>query len=864
VLIRRCLPALVLFVALVSQLGLARQSQQQKPGSVQRAELPGTVTGQILSSTGAPAAGVRVGLMDASDVSNPTVMGVTMTDADGRYRLERVTPGRYYIFAGALDLPTYYPGATQLSRATVITVAAESVIGNPTFTLARATEGFKISGRVALHMENPPAKVQGVAMLFGPEMSDMVGSANVSEDGGFVISGVRPGVYLMNVILGQRPQGLFDLFGADGAIGLVCPLASCGPGISPLVPSIEAIPLFVTVRDKDVAGIETVVPRSVEIAGVVTTENGEPLPDFDLLLGDGGRSASLMGMIVSSATIRFAGSSSRRPLSRLAPIGADGSWQVSTDGAFRVTMQEGEHLVRSDALPEDYYFKTLSIGSTDLLRAPLKISATETRLRIVGVLARSPARVNVTGLFRGATGAALPAGISLVNMNGSIVSSPIQPDGKFSLSRVAPGVHAVRLNLASGLQVFADSITVPETDQTGLEITPPPLRNIVGRAVLRGEGPLPTFTLIVSSGLREDGKGLVDLNSPSAIKRFVFPSGPKVPFSAALTISPLPDGTFRFTLPEGEYQIALALRGLVAPLADRASESRHDLQSLTFGSADLLTEPMKVTRNPSELKITLTVNDSAAPRQTRNAGLPPQPPIPPMTGSIKVTGSVVGGPATATGQRLLRLQDVAVRTTLESRVDDGRFAFDGVAPGVYLVSIVQNGQATIATPAAIAVGAGYKSELELEIRPGDDSRRYPQEESTGVIMTRMMTMDDAESLGGAPFAFKLPAGSNEAAAVANLRTINTAEITFLSVSGGIYGEISTLVAAGLLDSRFNNNVVSGYSFLIVANGGDYVAAAIPANRDSGQYAFFSSVDGVVRFPVAEHWAPLGLAGQPVQ
>jgi hypothetical protein len=128
----------------------------------------------------------------------------------------------------------------------------------------------------------------------------------------------------------------------------------------------------------------------------------------------------------------------------------------------------------------------------------------------------------------------------------------------------------------------------------------------------------------------------------------------------------------------------------------------------------------------------------------------------------------------------------------------------------------------------------------------------------------MMTMDDAESLGGAPFAFKLPAGSNEAAAVANLRTINTAEITFLSVSGGIYGEISTLVAAGLLDSRFNNNVVSGYSFLIVANGGDYVAAAIPANRDSGQYAFFSSVDGVVRFPVAEHWAPLGLAGQPVQ
>ena len=44
--------------------------------------------------------------------------------------------------------------------------------------------------------------------------------------------------------------------------------------------------------------------------------------------------------------------------------------------------------------------------------------------------------------------------------------------------------------------------------------------------------------------------------------------------------------------------------------------------------------------------------------------------------------------------------------------------------------------------------------------------------------------------------------ANESAAVANLRTINTAEVTYLSSSGGNYGDLTALVAAGLLDDTF--------------------------------------------------------------
>src|SRR6476619_2277823 len=55
--------------------------------------------------------------------------------------------------------------------------------------------------------------------------------------------------------------------------------------------------------------------------------------------------------------------------------------------------------------------------------------------------------------------------------------------------------------------------------------------------------------------------------------------------------------------------------------------------------------------------------------------------------------------------------------------------------------------------------------------------------------------------------------ANESAAVAEIRTINTAEITYLSSSGGNYGTIPFLVGAGLLDSRFSGTM-SGYNFAI--------------------------------------------------
>jgi len=105
--------------------------------------------------------------------------------------------------------------------------------------------------------------------------------------------------------------------------------------------------------------------------------------------------------------------------------------------------------------------------------------------------------------------------------------------------------------------------------------------------------------------------------------------------------------------------------------------------------------------------------------------------------------------------------------------------------------------------------------------------------------------------------------ANESAAVANLRTINTAQVTYLSGSGGNYGSVTNLVTAGLLDSRFSGTV-SGYNFTVTASGADYTANATPASTNTGRYGYYSTPDGVVRYATTSTLAPAGSTGAPVQ
>ena len=110
--------------------------------------------------------------------------------------------------------------------------------------------------------------------------------------------------------------------------------------------------------------------------------------------------------------------------------------------------------------------------------------------------------------------------------------------------------------------------------------------------------------------------------------------------------------------------------------------------------------------------------------------------------------------------------------------------------------------------------------------------------------------------------------AQESSAVANVRTVNTAEITYLSSNQGSYGDIPSLITSGLLDTRFAGSV-SGYSFVVSASGSDYTVTATPTSTNAGRFGYYSVPDAVIRYASATSATcapcfPPNLSGSPVQ
>src|SRR5213076_718282 len=62
--------------------------------------------------------------------------------------------------------------------------------------------------------------------------------------------------------------------------------------------------------------------------------------------------------------------------------------------------------------------------------------------------------------------------------------------------------------------------------------------------------------------------------------------------------------------------------------------------------------------------------------------------------------------------------------------------------------------------------------------------------------------------------------AHEAAAVATLRTINTAEVTYLNTGNGKFAGIADLIGNQLIPSNFSPGPVSGYNFAITLDSGN--------------------------------------------
>jgi type IV pilus assembly protein PilA len=104
--------------------------------------------------------------------------------------------------------------------------------------------------------------------------------------------------------------------------------------------------------------------------------------------------------------------------------------------------------------------------------------------------------------------------------------------------------------------------------------------------------------------------------------------------------------------------------------------------------------------------------------------------------------------------------------------------------------------------------------------------------------------------------------ANESHAVANLRTVNTAEVSYFS-NNQAYGDLPGLVAAGLLDFRYTAGS-SGYNFTVQVSGSEFTAIALAQGVNMGRYDFYTTPDFVIRYSTDPNRAPTGLSGEPVR
>jgi hypothetical protein len=347
----------------------------------------GTITGRIVSLDGKPVAGLRVmalAVEDSPPQSGSAILSIAQTDAAGNYRLEKVAPGRYYITAGLVDLPSYYPGVGNRTDARVVNITGGALVQGIDFTQV-IPSAVKLSGRVVRSNSGSPATGSGSQVL----LTSTTGTAlttNIASDGTFQFPSVRPGKYSAMVRPGMTMQ-----------------------------------PVTIVIEDKDVAGIEIAVPASKEVAGRVAIEGGGPIPRMAFYVG---ATAFGLGSIV------------------MASPQSDGTFRIVLPEA-----ENSIELITS-SIPTGYSIKALSYGTADLLKEPLRLASSGSGELQVTLVSPKVPRVKVSGRVAGAepglTGALVTLSSTAIV---EIRNVPIGADGTFEIPEVFPGTYSVRASV---------------------------------------------------------------------------------------------------------------------------------------------------------------------------------------------------------------------------------------------------------------------------------------------------------------------------------------------------------------------------------------------------------------------------------
>jgi len=566
----------------------------QTPGPAQTQT--GTISGRLLALNGTPAVGVRVSAMPVADPSKasatsssdvPVLASLTQTDAAGRYRLENLPAGRYYVLAGFVDSPTYYPGATSTATSTPVAVTARANITGIDFQAARSSTGLTLSGRLK---RDSNEGVGGLNIYLGG--NDQYPNVVSKPDGSFEFAKLKPGSY----------------------------------SISVSTPNFQ--PQQIVLVDKDIAGMEFVIPWNVDVTGTVTVEGGGMRPSLNLTFAGGPRGIS------------------------------------TTNGrdTFRITLQEGAYAVAANGVPSGFFVKSIKSGSIDLQKEPIRLSRTSPPPSITVTLGVSspPPWVKLTGRVTGIpTPRPSETRLTLSGPSTDALSATVGTDGSFEFPKLLPGTYSININ-PSPISLPGTSIVMPNSDLSGVQISFPPSKEITGRVSVEDGGPIPvtSLNLLGTFGLA------LEAGQPTLAQLLVGSSQLRNSLYVSLTLQK--DGTFKATLPEGQYRIT------ANPQFRNASGSVYTVKAFTYGTTDLTKDSASVSTTDTA-SMNLVFGPTSPAAWSKVAG--------------RVTG--VDSALLTTSPLTVTLNGSGLLTNWTSSVKpDGSFEFPKIYPGTYTVRVL--------------------------------------------------------------------------------------------------------------------------------------------------------------------------------
>jgi len=399
-----------------------------------------------------------------------------------------------------------------------------------------------------------------------------------------------------------------------------------------------------------------------------------------------------------------------------------------------------------------------------------------------------------------------PFHVALEGSKTSTMEASLNADGTFEFARVLQNsTYTARLRPENDA-ASSPRVSVGVKDVDSVEITVPRKREIWVRTAVEGNGPLPSYVLSL--------KG-----SSTTVSALVKPDS---------------SGLFRAKLPEDERQISFDSLPL-GYVVKSVMYGLTDLRACVKGAPPRCSyPPLKIAgSSATDLEVTFAV-DPAIPFG-------------------KVSGRVTGLSSEATDIRMV-LRDAAKFSSFEQAIGaGGTFAFSNLPQGSYvpLLTGTPYGQSAILSPSLINVN-GIDTSGVVIVASGGSSERDRQPEVTDVPVGARIS-----EFGGMN-----RTDSREAAAIATLRTITTAEVAFLSMNKGNFGTMSQMIDAQLLPETFRGTV-NGFNYGVISVGSEFVVAAIPNDPGSARYGFYVAPDGLVRYSTIESLAPAGRSGAPV-